>query len=165
VAGHDYHHQGRIDINLLRTQLPNKPYHFYICGPTSMLESLVPALEAWGILDTHIHFEAFGPASIKHRNTMTSVAEDQATNASIVVNFAQSGQQFQWQPFASNLLEFAEAKGVSINAGCRAGSCGSCQTKLVTGEVKYHQLPDFDPDPGSCLLCVCIPKTNITLQA
>ena len=166
-AGRGYQHQGRIDINLLRTELPNKPYHFYICGPTSMLESLVPALEDWGIPDAHIHFEAFGPASIQRRNAKPTFTEAQsrAANTSIVVNFAQSGQQFQWQPFASNLLAFAEAKGVSINAGCRAGSCGSCQTKLITGEVEYHQPPDYDPDPGSCLLCVCIPKTSITLQA
>jgi ferredoxin-NADP reductase len=166
-AGRDYQHQGRIDINLFRTQLPNKPYHFYICGPTSMLESLVPALDDWGIPDTHIHFEAFGPASIQRRHAKPTVTEAQgrAANASMVVNFAQSGQQFQWQPFASNLLAFAEAKGVSINAGCRAGSCGSCQTKLITGEVEYHQPPDYDPDPGTCLLCACIPKTTITLQA
>jgi ferredoxin-NADP reductase len=48
--GRDYQHQGRVDIELLRTQLPDKPYHFYICGPTSMLESLVPALEDWGLM-------------------------------------------------------------------------------------------------------------------
>jgi ferredoxin len=132
-----------------------------------MLESLVPALEDWGMDDTHIHFEAFGPASIKHRNAKTTVSEaqDQVANACIDVNFAQSGQQFQWQPFTRNLLEFAEAKGVGVNSGCRAGSCGSCQTKLIAGEVEYHQPPDYDPEPGFCLLCVCIPKTSITLQA
>jgi len=163
----DYQHLGRVDIELLRAQLSDKPYHFYICGPTSMLESLVPALEDWGIDDTHIHFEAFGPASIKRRHTKTTVneAQDPATNASIVVNFAQSGQQFQWQPSTCNLLEFAEANGVSVNASCRAGSCGSCQTKLITGEVEYPQPPDYDPEPGSCLLCVSRPKTSITLQA
>lgn len=165
--GRDYQHQGRVDIELLRAHLPDKHYHFYICGPTSMLESLVPALEDWGISDTHIHFEAFGPASIKRRHAKTAVteAQDPAAKANIVVYFAQSGQQFQWQPSTSNLLEFAEAKGVSVNAGCRAGSCGSCQTKLITGEVEYYQPPDYDTDPGSCLLCVCIPKTSITLQA
>jgi len=164
----DYQHPGRVDIELLRTQLPDKPYHFYICGPTSMLESLVPALEDWGFDETQIHFEAFGPASIKRRHANTAVTEaqdDPAINACMVVNFAQSGQQFQWQPFTSNLLAFAEAKGVSVNAGCRAGSCGSCQTKLISGEVDYHQPPDYDPDPDACLLCVCIPKTSITLQA
>jgi len=28
-----------------------------------MLESLVPALEDWGVPEARIHFEAFGPAS------------------------------------------------------------------------------------------------------
>ena len=54
---------GRVDLNALRLQLPLKPYHYYLCGPKSMLESLVPALEDWGVPEARIHFEAFGPAS------------------------------------------------------------------------------------------------------
>ncbi len=65
--GSEYRHPGRIDVNLLRLQLPIKPYPFYICGPSPMMESLVPALEDWGVRDSHIHFEAFGPASIQRR--------------------------------------------------------------------------------------------------
>ena len=63
VAGHDYQHRGRVDVDLLRVRLPLKPYHFYICGPTPMMESLVQALEDWGVPDAHIHFEAFGPGA------------------------------------------------------------------------------------------------------
>ena len=167
VAGHDYHHQGRIDINLLRTQLPDKLYHFYICGPTPMLESLVPALEDWEVPDTHIHFEAFGPASIKRRSARDSVtdAQNEAVANAIFVNFAQSGKQLQWPPFAGSLLELAESQGISVNSGCRAGGCGSCQTKILSGEVAYRQPPDYDPEPGTCLLCVCSPKTSVTLEA
>ena len=167
VAGHDYHHQGRIDINLLRTQLPVKSYHFYICGPTPMLESLVPALEDWEVPDTHIHFEAFGPASIKRRSAKDSVtdAQNEALANDIFVNFAQSGKQPQWPLFAGSLLELAESQGISVNSGCRAGGCGSCQTKLLSGEVAYRQPPDYDPEPGTCLLCVCSPKTSVTLEA
>ena len=166
LVGRDYQHLGRIDIKLLRTQLPAKLYHFYICGPTPMLESLVPALEDWKVPDTHIHFEAFGPSSIKRRNAKDSVtdAQNQATKA-IFVNFAQSGKQLQWHPLAGSLLELAESQGISVNSGCRAGSCGSCQTKILSGEVAYHQPPDYDPEPGTCLLCVCSPKTSITLEA
>jgi ferredoxin-NADP reductase len=162
----DYRHQGRVDINLLRTQLPLKPYHFYICGPTAMMESLVPALDDWGVPDEHIHFEAFGPATIKRHNTtvlVTSVWTDVA-NASIIVNFALSGKQLPWLPSANNLLEFAEANGISVNSSCRAGGCGTCQTTIRSGEVAYRQPPDFDPEPGTCLLCVCTPKTNLTLE-
>jgi ferredoxin len=166
-AGRDYHHQGRIDINLLRTQLPAKLYHFYICGPTPMLESLVPALEDWKVPDTHIHFEAFGPASIKRRSAKDSVtdAQNETVEKDIFVNFARSGKELQWPPFVGSLLEFAESQGIRVNSGCRAGGCGSCQTKILSGEVAYRQPPDYDPEPGTCLLCVCSPKTSLKLEA
>ncbi len=165
VAGRDYQHRGRVDLNLLRGQLPLKPYHFYICGPTPMMASLVPALEDWGVPDARIHFEAFGPASIKRRATAAASAPTDAMDGDIVVSFAQSGKQLAWQPGAGSLLEFAEASGISVSSSCRAGGCGSCQTTIVSGEVAYSKAPDYDPEPGTCLLCVCTPKTSVTLEA
>jgi hypothetical protein len=166
VAGSDYRHAGRIDISLLRAQLSLKPYHFYLCGPARMLETLVPALEEWGVPDERIHFEAFGPASVKRRSVKAaaSIIQSEKSSADIQVNFTLSGKQLSWQPSANSLLEFAEAHGVPVNSGCRAGSCGSCQTKLRAGEVSYRQPPDYDPEPGACLPCVCTPKTSITLE-
>jgi ferredoxin-NADP reductase len=163
-----FSYQGRIDIALLRKELPLKPYHFYICGPTPMLESLVPGLEDWGVPESRIHFEAFGPASIKRKKS--SVLQHAETFGStederIVVTFGQSGKQIPWHSSSGNLLDFAEANGISVSSGCRAGGCGSCQTTIRQGEVSYLQAPEFDPEPGSCLLCVCIPKSSVTLEA
>jgi ferredoxin len=145
-------------------QLPLKPYHYYICGPAPMMESLVPALEDWGVPDSRIHFEAFGPASIKRRPAAEPPSTD-ATTSDILVSFSKSGKQLPWRPDAGSLLEFAESSGIAVNSGCRAGSCGSCQTTIQSGEVAYRQAPDYDPEPGSCLLCVCSPKTSVTLEA
>lgn len=163
-AGRDYQHRGRVDVGLLRMELPLKPYHFYICGPTPMMESLVTALEDWGVPDARIHFEAFGPASIK-RKPVAAPPPAAATASDIVVTFAKSGRQVPWQPAAGSLLEFAEANGIAVDSGCRAGGCGSCQTTIRAGEVAYRQPPDYDPEPGSCLLCTCVPKTSVTLEA
>lgn len=162
LVGRDFQHWGHIDLALLRMQLPIKPYHFYICGPSAMMESLVPALEDWGIPDARIHFETFGPASIKRNLAAASPSQEDATG--IVVNFSQSGKQLPWSHSTGSLLELAEAHDVSVNSGCRAGSCGSCQTRIKSGEVSYRQPPDFDPEPGACLLCVCTPKTSLTLE-
>jgi ferredoxin-NADP reductase len=166
VAGRDYHHAGRVGVDLLRLELPLKPYHFYICGPTPMMASLVAGLEDWGVPDGHIHFEAFGPASVKRRRS-ASVPEGDGSTAQgdVVVTFARSGKQLPWQPDAGTLLEFAEREGVAVSSGCRAGGCGTCQTMIKAGEVAYPQPPDFDPEPGNCLLCVCVPKTSVTLEA
>ena len=163
--GRDYQNRGRVDVNLLRMQLPIRPYHFFICGPAPMMESLVHALEVWGVPDTRIHFEAFGPASIRRQTEEIAAPQAEATDTGIIVTFAQSGKQFPWQPDAGSLLEFAEANGITVNSGCRAGGCGTCQTTIRTGEVTYRQQPDFDPEPGTCLLCVSMPKTSVTLEA
>jgi hypothetical protein len=164
LAGRDFQHAGRIGIDLLREQLPAKPYHFYLCGPAPMMESLVPALEDWGVPDARIHFEAFGPASIKRRSEVNSAAQAAAGASAIVVDFARSGKQLNWQPGSASLLEFAEANGIAVDSGCRSGSCGSCQTTIKSGAVSYRQPPDFDPEVGTCLLCVCTPKTSLTLE-
>jgi ferredoxin-NADP reductase len=176
VAGQDHYRCGRIGVDLLRFELPLKPYHFYICGPTPMMASLVPALGDWGVPDGRIHFEAFGPASIQRKqeaaNTVANLAANHTTSspsgaseASIVVTFAKSGKQLPWQTARTTLLEFAEANGISVDSGCRAGSCGTCQTTIREGEVTYRQQPDYDPDPGTCLVCCCTPKTSVTLEA
>jgi len=166
VAGRDYEQRGRIDVERLRLQLPLKPYRFYLCGPTPMLEALVPALEDWGVPESRIHFEAFGPASIKRRHaTASPSAAAPAAASDIVVTFGRSGKQVPWSVGAGSLLELAEAHGIAIDSGCRAGGCGCCQTTIRAGEVSYRQAPDYDPEPGTCLLCSCVPKTSVTLEA
>jgi ferredoxin len=133
-----------------------------------MLQSLVPALEDWGVPDGRIHFEAFGPASIPRRksaNGAKAAAHGDDQSEAVLVTFAKSGKQEAWTPGMGSLLEFAEGHGIAVSSGCRAGGCGSCQTSIRTGEVAYTQAPDFDPEPGSCLLCVCTPKTAVTLEA
>ncbi|MCW8976458.1 MAG: 2Fe-2S iron-sulfur cluster binding domain-containing protein, partial [Sedimenticola sp.] len=66
---------------------------------------------------------------------------------------------------AESLLEFAEAQGIDVESGCRAGSCGSCQTIIESGEVGYNQQADADVESGHCLLCITRPKNNLTLAA
>lgn len=158
-------HHCRIEVALLRRLLPLNPYHFYICGPTPMLASLVPGLEEWGVPDGRIHFEAFGPASVRRKKSTSALAAAMdASCAPVAVTFTESGKQLPWQPGMGSLLDFAEANGISVNSGCRSGACGSCQTRIRVGEVTYTQSPDFDPEPGSCLLCVCTPRTAVTLE-
>lgn len=167
VLGQHYHHHGRVTVDLLRQQLPLKPYHYYLCGPTPMMQSLVPALDDWGVPDANIHFEAFGPASIPRKGRQTSPVPHTDTEKAAeqpMVTFAKSGKQVAWDPKSTSLLDLAESLGIAVNSGCRAGGCGTCQTTLSAGEVSYRQTPDFDPEPGNCLLCVCLPKTPVTLD-
>jgi len=160
VEGIDYQHRGHADIQLLRSTLKLQRYQFYVCGPRPMMETLVPALEKWGVAPADIHYESFGPASLAKREVPLAPAE-----LGIRVTFSKSAKNLPWDPRADSLLEFAEAEGISVEYGCRAGSCGTCQTRLEAGDVTYNQQPDADVEPGHCLLCIAKPKNDVTLAA
>lgn len=161
-------HHSRVDVALMRGLLPLKQLQFYLCGPTAMLQSLVPALEDWGVPDEHIHFEAFGPASIPRKNAKQPAEQlttSGATEQAVLVTFAKSGKQATWAPGMGSLLEFAEQQGIAVDSGCRSGGCGTCQTTINAGAVRYLQTPDADPEPGTCLMCVSVPNAALTLDA
>lgn len=158
----DYRHRGHVDVELLKQTLPRGAQQFYICGPSAMMESLVPGLLEWGVAASDVHFEAFGPATVR-----LPAAEPKGLDAAmpVCVQFQRSGRTLDWSGKQSNLLDFAEAHGIAVESGCRSGSCGSCVSTIVSGEVDYASPPDFDLSPGQCLLCVGRPRNALALDA
>ena len=158
--GRDHLHSGYVSVDLMKDLLPSNNYAFYICGPPPMMESLIADLKEWGVPGSDIHFEVFGPATIKKTK-----AEPPARAAPAVeVVFARSGKTVQWNSSADSLLDFAEDNGIFIESGCRAGSCGTCITAIKSGEVIYVAAPGLPVEDGSCLTCVSVPKTTLTLD-
>ena len=163
--GRDHLHSGYVSADLMKDLLPSNNYAFYICGPPSMMESLIADLKEWGVPESDIHFEAFGPAPVKKATPDKPAAEKAAAAAGIEVIFAKSGKTLKWDPEIDSLLEFAEENDVDIEFGCRAGSCGTCITAIREGDVTYVVEPGSPPEAGSCLTCISVPKTSITLDA
>ena len=163
VEGEDFHHAARVSVDLFREVLPSNNYEYDMCGPPPMMESLTTDLRAWGVPDGDVNLEAFGPASVKKK----APAEDQAAEASTgqVVTFARSNKKLTWDGSHDSILELAEANGVELDFGCRAGSCGTCITAVKTGEVSYVEEPGSLPEQGSCLACISVPKTDLALDA
>ncbi len=166
IEGVDYQHKGHADIKRLQLTLQMKRHQFYVCGPRAMMESLVPALEEWGVANEDIYYEAFGPATLpKHKKTKLQPSKPEEAGQEITVTFSKSGKSIVWNPDAESLLELAEDNDIEVDSGCRAGSCGSCQTALESGDVEYSQEPDADVEIGHCLLCISKPRNNLTLTA
>ncbi len=166
VEGVDYQHPGHVDIQRLQLSLKLARYQFYVCGPRAMMESLVPALEQWGVATDDIYYESFGPASLlRHEKPKLARAEKKPATQAVTITFSKSGKSLRWDPDTESLLEFAENSGIKVDSGCRAGSCGTCQTLLEAGEVEYSQDPDAEIEPGHCLLCISTPKSNLKLNA
>ena len=164
VKGRDFHHEGRVGIELLKELLPSSNFEYYLCGNGAFMKSITDGLEAWGVPDKDVYFEAFGPATVK-KKTAAPTAEETAHLAKINVTFSRSGKTVRWEPSAGNILEFAGAQGVKIDSGCCAGGCGSCVVAIKSGNVDYLKKPDAEPEAGTCLTCVCRPKNDLVLDA
>lgn len=160
----DYNFSERVSVDLFKRVLEVNNFDFYICGPPPMMESLTKGLSEWGVPDERIHFEAFGPASVKKVANAESAQAAQA--GGVEVSFMRTNKTVPWTNATGSLLDLAEAHGIRIDSGCRAGSCGTCVTAVRDGQVDYPSgKPDFDIDTGSCLACVAVPRSALSLDA
>jgi hypothetical protein len=165
VKGRDYRHEGRVTPELIKSLLPSNNYEFFLCGNGAFMKSITDGLEAWGVPDKDVYFEAFGPATVKKKTAAPPLAPAAASAVTVNVSFGKSGKSVAWDPAAASLLEFAQAQGVRIDSGCCAGSCGSCIVAIKSGSVEYLKKPDAEPEAGSCLTCICRPKSDLVLDA
>ncbi len=161
AEGEDYEAIGRIDMDLLRATLGFDDYDFLMCGPPSFMQAVYDGLRGMNVADDRIHAEAFGPASLT-RETGTAEAPQltQPATGPVPVAFAASGKEAHWTPEAGTLLELAEARGLTPEFSCRAGSCGSCKTRIVAGAVTYAAPPAFKTAKGEALICCAVPAAN-----
>lgn len=168
VKNRDYDQEGYVNVELFKKLLPSNNYEFYICGPPPMMEALTNDLKDWSVLESDVKFEAFGPATVKRKAPSKPAQEAAAVAAAadgIQVVFARSGKSLSWKPEHGSLLDLAEANDISIDSGCRAGNCGTCVTAIKEGTVSYLSEPGAEPGAGSCLACIAVPNSRLTLDS
>ncbi len=162
--GTDYDHRGHITVSLIQQSGAPMDADYYICGPPGMMEAMFADLNANGVDQQRIHFESFGPASIRKVSGQQQNSVDQSSG-DIPVTFGLSGINADWNPQCGSLLELAESKGALIESGCRAGSCGTCLTAILEGTVDYIDSPGLTVESGSCLPCIAVPNGKLILNA
>lgn len=159
VEGRDYDILGSFTVQHLRERLPFDDYDFYLCGPPGYMQACYDGLIGLNIADARIHAEAFGPASLQRRAdpALPAAPTVAAARAPVTVTFLRSGKEARWEPNGGSLLELAEARGIDAPFSCRAGSCGSCATRVVGGQVALTRAPGFAVPPGQALICCSVP--------
>ncbi|HEV2047079.1 MAG TPA: 2Fe-2S iron-sulfur cluster-binding protein [Chthoniobacterales bacterium] len=161
--GQDYQHASRVSVELLKQLLPSNNYDFYICGPGPLMESLTTGLSEWGVPDKNVHFETFGPSSVKKVAEVS--AASQTPGQTFSIEFKKSGKKLVWAAGCTNILQLAMDNDINIPSGCRAGSCGTCQVAVFSGEVAYVTPSDFATERGTRLTCIGAPKGDVVLDA
>lgn len=159
VKGKNYDVEGYVSVDLFKKDLPSNNYDFYLCGPPPMMNAITDDLVAWKVAKEKVHFEAFGPATVKTAVTPA------AAGTRHEVTFVRANKKLVWDGSDTSLLEFAERNGINMDSGCRAGNCGTCLTAIRSGDIEHVSPMGVDVEKGSCLACIAVPKSALEVDA
>ncbi len=166
-TGHDV--TGHLDLAVLeRAGVPTSA-DYYVCGPDSFMAAIGAALTARGVSPERIATEVFGAVAV-HASGIVSDGRraphvpDGPPGSGPVMTFSRSSLEVPWDDRYPSLLDFAEACDVPVAFGCRNGTCHSCESGLLAGEVTYQIDPLEPPPAGSVLVCSCRPSSELTLD-
>lgn len=159
LPGRDYEQQGRIELAQIKAALPFDDYDFYLCGPAAFTQAIYDGLRDLNVADVRIHAEAFGPSTLKRRTDgpAATFVQPPAATEPVPVYFSASSKEARWKPDSGSLLELAESRGLTPEFSCRGGSCGTCKTRLLSGQVHYPNPPAELPQDGGVLICCVVP--------
>jgi len=116
--------------------------HLYACGPAPMLDALQAAA---GPRAERLHIERF--------NAATASTEG---DSGFTVHLSRSDRSL-WVAPQQTILEALEHHGIELPFSCRAGICGSCETRVCAGMPDHRDLILSDADKAegrSLMICV-----------
>lgn len=115
--------------------------HIYCCGPRALMDAVRDMSGHWPF--GAVRFESFGVDAAMRRN---DVAFD--------VHLARSGRVVHVDAKQS-ILEALRAENVHVRSSCEAGSCGSCRTTLVAGDVDHRDFVLSEDERATQIMVCC----------
>lgn len=120
----------------------------YCCGPEGLMETVEEAGRSNP--DLHVKVERFVPRP---------VGEERGFDGFEVV-FEYSGLHASVDA-GTSILSAAAAAGIDVPSSCEEGTCGTCETPVIEGEVVHLDsvLSDAERD-ASATMMICVSRAN-----
>ncbi|MBB3213032.1 vanillate O-demethylase ferredoxin subunit [Herbaspirillum sp. Sphag1AN] len=124
---------GDIEVRLLATlQSLSVVTPLYVCGPAPFIALLRTQANQLGWRDEDIHFELFGASPVK-----PETPQEKIVDGSFELILQRSGVYCRVAP-GQSIVAAAATAGVHIGTSCGEGFCGSCQSRVIAGEVDHR---------------------------
>lgn len=121
----------------------------YACGPEGMLRAMEAATAHWP--EGSLHLERFAP---KDAELLT---KDRGT---FTVRFAESDVEVE-VPEDRSIVEVAEEAGVPVIFSCMEGTCGTCETRVLCGEVDHRDSILSDEERAeNDVMMICVSRAK-----
>lgn len=116
--------------------------HLYACGPSGFLDALVSKAKAgW-------------PADAVHREYFANSAPKEQSDQPFRITLASTGRSFDVAPGRS-IVEVLAENGIDIPVSCEQGICGTCVTRVVSGEPDHRDLVLTDRQRADHMTLCC----------
>ncbi|MFL0797676.1 MAG: MOSC N-terminal beta barrel domain-containing protein [Cellvibrionaceae bacterium] len=134
-------------------------------------EGTISVTDSIEVLETQKKAAYYNMSSNMYDNRPNQKEASQSSSASIKeLTITLNGKQFTGNN-QETLLSQAEAAGINLPFKCRAGTCGTCKSTLINGEVHQtesralarHNASENKAE-NKILPCCCIPLSDIELS-
>ncbi len=147
VTLHPQDVHGLLDLDTLLAESRSDTL-VYCCGPEPLLRAVEERMAAWRTGALHLERFAAPEAPVR----------DPADEHAVEVVLAESGHTLHVGPETSILDALLDA-GVDVLHDCQEGICGSCETKVIEGEVDHRDyvLTEQEQAANDCMM-VCVSR-------
>ncbi|NHV25918.1 PDR/VanB family oxidoreductase [Burkholderia sp. D-99] len=124
----------------------------YVCGPSGFIDWVCAAAERAGIPKHRVRFEYFNAKLV-----------DTSHDGAFDVRIASTGKTFRI-PADRSITAVLADEGIDIYTSCGEGTCGTCLTRVLEGEVEHRDvfLTDDEHAMGDmCTPCCSRAKSSV----
>jgi ferredoxin-NADP reductase len=153
--------RGRVSSALLQQIAPDLAERvMFNCGPAPFMAATRDALASLGFAMAQYHEESFDFGAL------TEPAPAPAAGAQFTVEFSKTRRSIKVAA-GQHILDAARAEGMRLPSSCTKGMCGTCKSKLLSGQVEMHHQGGIrarEIDAGMILLCCSRPLTDLVIE-
>ena len=123
--------------------------HLYVCGPKPLIDALIAEAKRQGVAESRVHWEQFATAP--------------AAGAAFTLVLARSGRELQVAEGVSILQAIEKTNAAQVECLCREGVCGTCETRILEGEVEHcDQYLSDNEKAAQQTLMICVSRARGT---
>jgi ring-1,2-phenylacetyl-CoA epoxidase subunit PaaE len=158
---------GRLDDHKVRELVDRfcsgtSPDEAFVCGPDTMINTVVTALLDLGMTEESVHAERFGVP--RKSGTAPPISKATSTDlAKVTVVMDGHKKSFEMPRAGTNIVDAAAEQGVELPYSCKGGVCATCRTHVQKGEVEMatnYGLEPWEVEKGFVLACQCTPVSD-----
>ncbi|KAB1645319.1 oxidoreductase [Gulosibacter chungangensis] len=123
----------------------------YVCGPDRLLD------------ETESICEASWPSGALHLERFTAKVIDNSADTAFEIELVQTGKRVTVAADRT-VLETLADEGIHVLSSCGEGTCGTCETPVLEGEVDHRDsvLTKEEQDEQDCMM-VCVSRAKCAL--